>query len=123
MEDSSADNQKNHEAAFVDDADYGSQTTATPQTAQTPSQPLQSPSPAQPQQQTQQQQPQQSKKQSHASVVVSDDQCNLIINYIPMSYNEERLKTLFSAYGTIESCKLMIDKSTSKDFFFLKFNN
>ena len=30
-----------------------------------------------------------------------------------MNYNEERLKALFSAYGNIESCKLMIDKSTS----------
>jgi len=114
MEDTGSD-QKNHDAAFVDDADYGQSS------AQTTSQPkTQSPPQAQTSSQTQQtQQPKQQQQQTTTATTGStDERCNLIINYIPMSYNEDRLKALFAPYGTIESCKLMIDKSTSSFFFF-----
>lgn len=38
---------------------------------------------------------------------------NLIVNYLPPSINsDEALTRLFSPYGEVESCKLMINKHT-----------
>lgn len=38
---------------------------------------------------------------------------NLIVNYLPPTINtDEALKSIFSPYGEVESCKLMINKLT-----------
>lgn len=37
---------------------------------------------------------------------------NLIVNYLPQALTEEGLKTLFSAYGVVQSCKLIKDKTS-----------
>jgi len=40
---------------------------------------------------------------------------NLIVNYLPTSINsDEALKALFSPFGGVESCKLMINKHTGE---------
>jgi len=44
----------------------------------------------------------------------SPEVTNLIVNYLPPALTEEQLKILFSAYGPVESCKLMIDKVTGQ---------
>jgi len=52
-----------------------------------------------------------------------DAKTNLIVNYIPPSVSEAGLRDLFTAYGHIESCRLMIDKATghSLGYGFVKF--
>ena len=37
---------------------------------------------------------------------------NLIVNYLPQGLTEEGLKTLFSNYGIVQSCKLIKDKGS-----------
>lgn len=37
---------------------------------------------------------------------------NLIVNYLPQDMNEMEVKTLFSSFGHVESCKLIRDKTT-----------
>eukprot|EP00048_Salpingoeca_helianthica_P023422 m.24237 g.24237 ORF g.24237 m.24237 type:complete len:354 (+) comp8657_c0_seq1:22-1083(+) len=39
---------------------------------------------------------------------------NLIINYIPSFYNETNLMALFSPFGAIRNCKLVMDKVSGK---------
>jgi len=48
---------------------------------------------------------------------------NLIVNYIPPTYNETKLRQLFAAYGEVESCRLMLDKISgqSMGYGFIKF--
>jgi len=49
-----------------------------------------------------------------SAVSDSPEVTNLIVNYLPPALTEEQLKVLFSAYGPVESCKLMIDKVTGQ---------
>jgi RNA recognition motif-containing protein len=42
----------------------------------------------------------------------SEENNNLIVNYIPSSLSEVDLRNLFSPYGTIMHCKLIIDRMT-----------
>jgi ELAV/HuD family splicing factor len=37
---------------------------------------------------------------------------NLIVNYLPQNLTEDGLKALFSPYGVVQSCKLIVDKTT-----------
>lgn len=37
---------------------------------------------------------------------------NLIVNYLPQDMSELEVKTLFAAFGNVESCKLIRDKTT-----------
>ena len=37
---------------------------------------------------------------------------NLIINFIPSSLSEAGLRELFAPHGTVEHCKLVLDKLT-----------
>jgi RNA recognition motif-containing protein len=39
---------------------------------------------------------------------------NLIVNYIPQSMSEADLKSLFEPFGSVESCKLMLERGTGK---------
>merc|ERR1719403_664075 len=52
------------------------------------------------------------------------DYNNLIINYLPPEMNSSMLQDLFSNYGTIVSCKVVVDHPTgiSKGYKFVKFN-
>lgn len=49
--------------------------------------------------------------------------CNLIINYLPLSINEQALYDMFSPFGPIAHHKLIVDKATgaSLGFGFVKF--
>jgi len=51
------------------------------------------------------------------------DYTNLIINYLPPEMNSSMLQDLFSNYGTIVSCKVVVDHPTgiSKGYGFVKF--
>jgi len=46
---------------------------------------------------------------------VSDPQTNLIVNYIPLSFTEAKLHSLFAEIGAIESCRLITEKATGKN--------
>jgi hypothetical protein len=48
------------------------------------------------------------------TVTVDDSRRNLIVNYLPSSLNQEGFKALFSPFGELESCKLMVDKTDGK---------
>jgi ELAV like protein 2/3/4 len=39
---------------------------------------------------------------------------NLIINYLPQTMTQDEIKDLFGSIGTIESCKLVRDKTTGQ---------
>jgi len=51
------------------------------------------------------------------------DQCNLIINYLPPSFTENDVMHYFSPYGVIQQCKVVMDLHTrkSKGYGFVKF--
>jgi len=51
------------------------------------------------------------------------DHTNLIVNYLPAEMNSTMLRELFSPYGTIVSCKVVVDhpSSVSKGYGFVKF--
>jgi len=55
------------------------------------------------------------------------DECNLIVNYLPLSYRERHPSKLFSQIGEIKSCRIMRfiqqDRPLSKGFGFVKFHN
>lgn len=53
------------------------------------------------------------------------DPSNLIVNFLPPSYDEHQLKALFAPYGPIESVKIVVDKKTmmSLGYGFVKFMN
>lgn len=42
---------------------------------------------------------------------------NLIVNFIPRAMDEDQLRQLFEPYGSLESVKLVKDRTSSKDFF------
>jgi RNA recognition motif-containing protein len=42
------------------------------------------------------------------------DEENIFIKYIPTNYDDKKLYELFSKYGEIEECKVMIDYETKK---------
>lgn len=54
-----------------------------------------------------------------------DSPCNLIVKYLPDSIDEQGLKQLFSQYGEVCNCRLIIDRTTgrSKGYGFVKFMN
>ncbi len=43
---------------------------------------------------------------------VTNNRCNLIVNYLPQSLKELEFSQLFARIGTIKSCKLMFDRHT-----------
>eukprot|EP00009_Paramoeba_aestuarina_P017233 CAMPEP_0201538270 /NCGR_PEP_ID=MMETSP0161_2-20130828/67140_1 /ASSEMBLY_ACC=CAM_ASM_000251 /TAXON_ID=180227 /ORGANISM="Neoparamoeba aestuarina, Strain SoJaBio B1-5/56/2" /LENGTH=279 /DNA_ID=CAMNT_0047945021 /DNA_START=33 /DNA_END=869 /DNA_ORIENTATION=- len=53
----------------------------------------------------------------------SDMGRNLIVNYIPPSFSEADLSSLFSPYGELESCKIVHDQGRSLGYGFVKFIN
>jgi len=54
---------------------------------------------------------------------VEEDKSNLIINFLPLSMNEESLKSMFSKYGNVQHCKIVQDRQTraSLGYGFVKF--
>merc|ERR1711870_53560 len=54
------------------------------------------------------------------------DNCNLIVNYLPLSYRERHLLKLFSQIGDIKSCRVMRfvqdGRTLSKGHGFVKFS-
>jgi RNA recognition motif-containing protein len=75
------------------------------------------------QQQVPQQQPQQ--QQTSENKEPDDDSTNLIINYLPPTMSEGTLATLFSPYGLLERCKIVVDLQTlrSRGYGFVKYDN
>jgi RNA recognition motif-containing protein len=57
---------------------------------------------------------------------VENDNCNLIVNYLPLSYRERHLLKLFSQIGEIKSCRVMRfvqdGRTLSKGYGFVKFS-
>lgn len=45
-----------------------------------------------------------------------DNKTNLIVNYLPQTMTQEEIRSLFSSIGEVESCKLIRDKVTGKDY-------
>jgi len=54
-----------------------------------------------------------------------EDRTNLIINYLPPTMSEGTLATLFSPYGLLERCKIVVDLQTlrSRGYGFVKYDN
>jgi len=54
-----------------------------------------------------------------------EDKTNLIINYLPPTMSEGTLATLFSPYGLLERCKIVVDLQTlrSRGYGFVKYDN
>jgi len=52
-----------------------------------------------------------------------DEQSNLIVNYLPTSVTEDKLREMFEKYGELEHVKLMLDKvtQTSMGYGFVKY--
>lgn len=52
-----------------------------------------------------------------------EDKCNLIINYLPPSFTENDVMHLFSPYGVIDKCKVVMDlhSGKSKGYGFVKY--
>ena len=50
---------------------------------------------------------------------------NLIVNYLPQDMSEMEVKSMFSSFGTVESCKLIRDKTTqvSLGYAFVNFDS
>jgi RNA recognition motif-containing protein len=46
------------------------------------------------------------------STSITNNKCNLIINYLPQSLKEQDFNQLFSKIGPIKTCKLMFDRQT-----------
>lgn len=59
--------------------------------------------------------------------VRNDSSCNLIVNYLPLSYRERHLSKLFSKIGEIKSCRVMRfvqdGRTLSKGYGFVKYHN
>eukprot|EP01083_Nonionella_stella_P085622 237465_1 len=55
----------------------------------------------------------------------AEDKTNLIINYLPPTMSEGTLATLFSPYGLLERCKIVVDLQTlrSRGYGFVKYDN
>ncbi|KAJ9469763.1 Protein elav [Diplonema papillatum] len=49
-----------------------------------------------------------------AARTMTKDECerNLIVNYLPLSYDENKMQSLFSGYGRVEKVKLITDPQT-----------
>ena len=47
-----------------------------------------------------------------SSASITNNKCNLIINYLPQSLKEHDFNQLFSKIGPIKTCKLMFDRQT-----------
>jgi len=55
---------------------------------------------------------------------ISEGGTNLIVNYIPVTLNEDQLRHLFMGYGNVESVKIIKDKMTQRSmgYGFVKFS-
>mmetsp|Transcript_38519 Transcript_38519/g.34083 ORF Transcript_38519/g.34083 Transcript_38519/m.34083 type:complete len:517 (+) Transcript_38519:212-1762(+) len=135
-QEASNDNQQQQESAASAPTDDKTETKqAQPQQASAsavattapvdPSQAATQPPP--PQQQQQQQQAQQAKKSTvnEDPNNIDGDNTNLIINYLPPTMSEGTLATLFSPYGLLERCKIVVDLQTlrSRGYGFVKYDN
>lgn len=47
-----------------------------------------------------------------SSASITNNKCNLIINYLPQSLKEHDFNQLFAKIGPIKTCKLMFDRQT-----------
>lgn len=56
-----------------------------------------------------------------ALAINSQQQTNLIINYLPQDMTERELFSLFTTMGPIESCKIMRDLKVSRSLIHIKF--
>merc|ERR1719361_3132756 len=65
------------------------------------------------------------KDSSSKNVDDGEDLTNLIINYLPPTMSEGTLATLFSPYGLLERCKIVVDLQTlrSRGYGFVKYDN
>jgi RNA recognition motif-containing protein len=61
-------------------------------------------------------QPQQQQQQQQQQPHVTNNQANLIVNYLPQSLKEQDFNLLFSKIGPLKACKLMFDRSTGYSF-------
>jgi len=63
--------------------------------------------------------------QSQEKKEAEEDRTNLIINYLPPTMSEGTLATLFSPYGLLERCKIVVDLQTlrSRGYGFVKYDN
>ena len=61
---------------------------------------------------------------NHAPVSKEEASCNLIVNYLPATYDERQFKEIFQQYGTIDKIKLLTDPQTgaSKCYGFVKYS-
>lgn len=48
------------------------------------------------------------------SIEKINNNCNLIVNYLPQSLKEQDFNLLFSKIGPLKTCKLMFDRQTGK---------
>ncbi|KAL6044025.1 putative ATP-dependent RNA helicase dhx33 [Balamuthia mandrillaris] len=64
-------------------------------------------------------------KLSNSSVSLQSPSTNLYVKPLPSQMNEEQLKEMFSKFGKIVECKVMVDKKTgkSKQIGFVRFTN
>merc|ERR1712113_1254318 len=78
-----------------------------------------------PQQPQQVQSQNQNQPQQNKSDETREDETNLIINYLPPTMSEGTLATLFSPYGLLERCKIVVDLQTlrSRGYGFVKYDN
>uniref|UniRef100_A0A1I8J4K3 ELAV-like protein n=1 Tax=Macrostomum lignano TaxID=282301 RepID=A0A1I8J4K3_9PLAT len=76
-------------------------------------------------QQQQQQEQQQRTLLQQDDLEDSDNQTNLIVNYLPQNMSQDEIKSLFSSIGPVESCKLIRDKTTGQSlgYGFVNFAN
>ena len=62
-------------------------------------------------------------QQPNKKARTEDSARNVMVNYMPKSFTEDKMRQLFSQFGEIESCNLMTEAGTgqSKCFGFVKF--
>ena len=53
------------------------------------------------------------------SVSGEESKTNLIVNYLPQTMTQDDIRNLFTSVGEIESCKLIRDKTTGKNNYFV----
>ena len=53
-------------------------------------------------------------KNANSNETKINNNCNLIVNYLPQSLKEHDFNLLFSKIGPLKTCKLMFDRQTGK---------